>query len=175
MARSEVIINQFDAGTITLKDGTSETPLEVEVLFDNGDISLSGMNAEGSGHTAYKSRRRLVSLRKTDLEFPTGSFSAMASEFTEATTGTVLDMIHGTTGTPFAARVSTTASKGDVMTFDLVLAIEGSDYGGVDSTLTLADCHLTWDFSSGDPNTLSFSFTVYGAITGDLAAFGLSS
>jgi hypothetical protein len=169
MSRSGVILNQFDGGSITLSDGTDPTPLELTVLFDQADFSISGLSDEMTDVTPYQSRRTLHSIRRGALTFPTGSFSVMVSEFSETSVGTLFDLIHGTTGTPFAARVSTTAAKGDVTTFDLTLAVEGTDAGGVDGTLTFEDCHLTWDFSEGDPNTASFSFTVYGQISGDLS------
>lgn len=167
MALSNVVKNQFDSGTIVIEDGTG-TPLSVTVRFDQADFSISGLKQVNRGTTAYQSRATVHSIRHTAREFPTGSFSAMVSEFSESGTGTVLDMIHGTGG--HSARVSTTASSGDVITFDITFTMEGTDFGdSADHTFTLEDCEIAYDFAEGDPNTLSFSFTCYGAVTGDIA------
>lgn len=156
------ILNQFDSGTITFKDGTAVTPLSCTVLFDQGDFSISGLSNELADVSAYQSRRTLHSLRKGARTFPTGSFSAMMSEFSEADDGNVVDLITGKAATPFSARISTTAAKGDVLTLDLVFVLDGE-------TSTLEDCHVMFDFAEGDPTTFSFSYTCYGAITGALA------
>ncbi len=162
MGRSSNIGNQFDSATVKLIDDTPTTPLEVEVLFVNGDISIGGLSAEGTDVSVYQTRRVVHSLRRGARTFPTISFSGMVSEFTEATIGTAHDMIQGTAGTPFAARISTTAAKGDVITLDVELTIDGA-------VTLFEDVHFTYDVSEGDPNSWSWSGTVYGNITGALA------
>jgi hypothetical protein len=72
-------------------------------------------------------------------------------------------------GGPFSGNTSTVS--GEVYTIDIRLTVEGTDYGdSADPTITLSDCYCTIDFSEGDPDTLSVSFTCYGAISGDLTA-----
>lgn len=164
MALSDIIKTQFDAGSIALADGTG-TPLTATLRFDQADFSLSGVGPNLRNVNAYQSRATLHSLRQTDIAFPTGSFSCMLSEFSESGTGTFLDLILGQGA--HSARVSTTSSIGDVMTFDLTFTMEGTDYGdSADHTIIMEDVHIVVDFSEGDPNTLTFNYTVYGDITG---------
>lgn len=169
MAASTVIKNSFGSGSITLQDGTG-SPLEVVVDFDQGDLSLSGMKAALKDTAAYQTRGTLRSVRHTSRTFPTISFSAMMSEFTDASGGTAIDMIMGKTGTPFAARVSTLGANADVMAFKVKIQIEGTDNGdSQDHEIQFDDVELSFDWSEGDPSTFSFSGTVWGAITGDIA------
>ncbi len=167
MALSGAVKNQFDSGTITIKDGTG-TPLELEVRWDNGDLGVQGLVPDLRAHTAYETRGALSSLRKTGRQYPTLSFSAKVGEFSEATTGTLADMIHGTGA--FAARVSTSTAIGDVTTFDVQFDLEGTDLGdGSDHQLIFEDVHLGLDFSEGDPDQFAITGTIYGDIGGDLS------
>jgi len=167
MAASSVIKNQFGAGSITIQDGTG-SPLSVVVDFDNADFSISGLKDQLKDTTTYQSRGTLHSVRHTSRTFPTISFTAMMSEFTDSSGGTAIDMILGQA--PFAARVSTLGANADVMTFKILLGLEGTDFGdSADIAVEFDDVELSVDFTESDPNTLSFSGTVYGAITGDMA------
>ena len=170
MALSGNIKTQFDGGTIVVADGTG-TPLTATARFDNADFSISGLRAALRETTAIQGRGKLRSLRKTSRVFPSGSFSLQLAEFSETTVGTLNDMILGTSGTPFAARVSTTAGIGDVDTFDITFTMEGTDLDdAADHTLVLNDCEITSiDIAEGDPNTVTYSFTMYGDLGGDLA------
>ncbi|MCB9681835.1 MAG: hypothetical protein H6733_10210 [Alphaproteobacteria bacterium] len=164
MALSGIVKTQFDAGALVIEDGTSGTALSVTARFDQANFAVSGVMPSRRNATAYQSRAVLHSLRQTDLSFPTGSFSIMVSEFSEASAGTLVDMIEGTGA--YAARISTTEAKGDMMTFDVTFTQEGTTYGdSADGTITLEDCHLTFDFSEGDPNTITCNFTCYGTVT----------
>ena len=165
MPRSSKIINQFDNSTLVAKDGTAVTPLSVSILFVQGDISITGLSNELADVSVYQTRRQVHSLRKGARTFPTISFSAMVSEFTEDDTGTLFDLITAKAGTPFEDRVSTTAATGDVLTLDLEFTMDGE-------TTVFEDCHIMFDVSEGDPNSASFSATCYGAITGALAIAG---
>jgi hypothetical protein len=70
----------------------------------------------------------------------------------------------------FASAVSTLGSSADVYTLDVVITVEGTNFGdSADATFTMEDCHLQVSWSDGDPATFSISGTCYGAITGDLA------
>lgn len=167
---SGVIKTQFDQGSIAIADGTTPTALSCTVQFDQADLSVSQISPNLRDQAAYSTRGRLRSLRMTDRVYPSGSLSLMMTEFTDGTNGNVLDMLHGTSGTPYASRVSTTTAKGDLMTFDIVITIEGTDLGdSADHTITLEDCHIVPDFAHGDPNTITLNFTMYGAVSGDLS------
>ena len=166
MAASSVIKNQFGAGSITIKDGTG-SPLTVAADFDQGDFSVSGLMANLKESAVYQTRGVVRSVRHTERSFPSISFTALMSEFSDASGGTMLNMIAGTA--PFAARVSTLGASADVITFDVVIVIEGTDLGdSADATLTFEDVALAVDYTGGDPSQFSVSGTVYGGITGDL-------
>ena len=169
MALSTVVKHSFTSGSIIVSDGTG-TPLTVTTQFDQADFSVSGLKDKLKDTTAYQSRGTLHSVRYTSRVFPTLSFSAMVSEFSETSSGTLIDMITGKSGTPYAARVSTLGSTADVMTFDVKLTIEASDFeaGTSDLSLICEDVELSFDFSEGDPDTISISGVVYGNVTGDL-------
>lgn len=168
MALSNIIKTGLDAGTIVLKDGTA-TPLEATLRFDHGNLTISGVEPGQRAVVPIQSRGVLRSLRKGERTFPTGSVTLYVTEFSETGTGTILDLLYGKAGTPYASRVSTTATKGDVMTFDMVLTEEGTDYGdSADHDLTWEDVHFTYDYAQqSEGNTITLNFTVYGSLDGD--------
>lgn len=168
MALSSFIKNNT-MGSITLTDGTPTTPLSITVDFEQGDFTISGLTPNGMREVAhYEVRGLWRSSARTSRIYPTGSFSIMFTEFSEATTGTLLDFILADGA--YASRVSTLGSNYPVFTCDISITIEGTDYGdAADHTLTLEDCAIVVDsFSEGDPNTVSVSFTCLGDISGDL-------
>lgn len=167
MARSSTVKNSND-GTLQVLDGTSGTPLEVSGMIDQGDFTASGLRT--SETEAYEARGVTTSHRKTTRNYPSGSFTVQFKEFSESTVGTLLDLLYGTSGTPFASRVSTGRVPGDVIHFDLKLTVEGTDFGdAADHVLTFQDCELVPDFSEGSPNTLTVNWTCYGDVAGDLS------
>lgn len=168
MARS-TFIKHYEDVSLKLADGTG-TPIELTLLLDTGDISLSGLVDKLRETVAYERKGALQTVRKAARVYPTGSFTCQVSEFSETATGTVLDFLFRTTGTPFAAAVSTLGANAQVFTLDMTITQEGTDFGdAADGTLTLADVDFTVDYSAGEPNTITLNFTVYGAISGDLA------
>lgn len=162
MAASQ-IAKHFTDGTITLKDGTG-TPVTLVVPFSMGDFSISGLNQARRATNVYETRGQLVSLRKGALSFPTGSFSAMIADYSDATNTTVLDFLNKAGS--YSANDSTTEALGDVYTVDILLTVEGTDLGdAADHVITLEDCDCSMDISEGEPNSLSVSFTVYGTVS----------
>lgn len=164
-------VKHFEDLTLAIADGTATTPLSATANLDNGDLSLSGLTPDLREVVAYERKGSLQTLRLGKRVYPTGTFTCQFAEFSESSVGTVLDMIFGTAATPFAARVSTLGANAQVTAFDLTLTVEGTDYGdSADSTLTLNDVVFTSvDWSMGEPASLSLAFTVYGAVSGDLA------
>jgi len=169
MALSSVAKTLYD-GSLGVKDGTG-TPLTCQVRWSQGDFSAAGFKHKLNTVANYQSRGVIVSSRYTERETVTGSFSALVSDFSEATAGTLQDLILGVGA--YSARVSTI--DGDVMAFDMTYTIEATDLGDSDDcTFTMEDCIISWDFGEGDPDTVSFSFECIGAITGDWAIALLS-
>lgn len=162
------IPKNFRDGSVVISDGTAVTPLNVTATFETGDFSIeeAGPGVGGYETSRYLSRGELIGLRKTNKVAASGSMSFTFSEFTLNSTGNVIDMIRGT-GTDFGSRVSTSTALGDVMTFDIVLTIEGTDLGdAADHTATLTDVEVTSiGIAEGDPNTVSLGFTIHGTIT----------
>jgi len=153
----------FRDGVILIEDGTG-TPLAVTVIYENGDFSGSGFMETQTDVTAYLDRGSKYSLRKTNQNFPTFTFTAHMTDISDATDKLLWDIVNKTNA--FSAAVSTDGAAADVYTLNVTLTIEGTDYGdSADHTIVLADCHLTIDVSEGDPNAFSVSGTVYGAVT----------
>lgn len=164
MALSTVVKN-FRDGSLVIKDATAVTPLDVTVTYENGDFSLQGLSEGQKEVTAYQSRGALSSLRYTNQTFPTLSFTAQMTEFSDATNENMLDMVLKQNA--FSAAVSTYSTATDaVFTLNLAFTVEGSDHGdSADHSVTLDDVRCTIDFAEGDPNTFTINGTVYGTIT----------
>lgn len=167
MALSTVVKNMRD-GSLVISDGTG-TPISITVQFDQGDFSITGLKAKLAETTAYETRGLLRSVRHTTRVYPTGSFTCMMADFSEATTGTVADAI--LKNGAFSAAISSDGANADVYKLNLAFTCAGIVHGdAADGTFTMANCECTISFSENDPNSFSIDFTVYGAITGDLAA-----
>lgn len=163
MAASTIVKHLYD-GSLTVEDGTTPTPVSFDLDFSIGDFSLSGLSADQAEVQAYKIRGKVASLRKTSSTEPTGSFSCYLADVSDVTDQTLIDFVlkQGS----FTANESTTKGLGDITTYNLTWEIEGTDLGDVsDHTIKCEDCHITLDLSEGEPNTISFSFTVYGDVT----------
>ena len=162
MPLSSVVKNYRD-GLITLASGGG-SPITLTVQYENGDFSLTGSNQGNYDITKYLDRGDLGSVRKTARSFPTGSFSAHLTELSDATNLTLWDAVNRTGA--FAAAVSTLGANADVYTLNIVLTIEGTQFGdATDHVLTLNDCRCSIDVSEGDPDSFSLSFEVLGTIT----------
>ena len=162
MPLSSVVKNYRD-GLITLASGGG-SPITLTVQYENGDFSLTGSNQGNYDITKYLDRGDLGSVRKTARSFPTGSFSAHLTELSDATNLTLWDAVNRTGA--FAAAVSTLGANADVYTLNIVLTIEGTQFGdATDHILTLNDCRCSIDVSEGDPDSFSISFEVLGTIT----------
>lgn len=160
---ASTIIKHFTDGSLTVKDGTG-TPVTLAIPFTMGDFSISGLNQSLRATNVYETRGVLVGLRKGAKSFPTGSFSCMIADYSDATNQTAIDFLRKTGS--YSANISTTAALGDVYTVDLVFTVEGTDLGdSADHVITLEDCDCSIDISEGEPNTLSVSFTIYGAVS----------
>ena len=166
-ALSTVVKHMYD-GSITLIDGTG-TPLTLTARFSVGDFSSSGLKAKLRGTTAYQARASVTSVRHTAREFPQVSFSCQLAEFSSAATGTIIDFITAKSGSPFSARVSTLGSSAEVFCCDVKLTVEGSNHGdSSDGTFTMEDVEIAFDVAEGEPNSITLSGTVYGAVSGDI-------
>jgi hypothetical protein len=160
MAVSQIIKTKRD-GTITIKDATAITPLEVEVQFENGDLTI---DIPGPTVNAFLDRGEFgdtPSLRFGDDQAITWSFSANLRNLTEAAAAVLMDIVaHG--GTFESDWVSTIGANAEVKTCLLEFLIEGVDHGdGYDHLIALNHSWITGSIAEGDPDTISLSGTSY--------------
>lgn len=165
MAGASTILKNFRDGTITIEDSTGSA-VTIVVAYEEGNFSLSGLQQDLTEVSAYMDRGSLASLRKTNQVFPTWSFTSYVTHMTSGGSGTIsiLEFIKQVDGG--ASLTSGSAAKGDVMTFKVTFAMEGTDFGDSgDHNIVLTENVISVDFSEGDPNTFSVSGTTYGTIT----------
>jgi len=156
------VVKNFRDGTITISDGTTPTPLSLTVQYEAGDFSITGLNQGNTEATTYLDRGDLGSVRLTSRTFPTFSFTAHMTDLSDATNKTLWDAVNKTGA--FATAVSTITGS-DVYGLKVLLTVEGTNFADPsDHVLELNGCHMTLDFSEGDPNSFSLNGTVYGSI-----------
>ena len=95
------------------------------------------------------------------MTFPSVSFSAHATDYSDATEETLPDIIMQQNSK--SAAVSTLGANADVYTLKLTWQI--TEPGGGTHTVVCDDVHCTIDLSEGDPNSFAISGTVYGSVT----------
>lgn len=159
---ASVIIKHLHDGSLTVKDGTG-TPVSLAVPFSVGDFTLTGVQEQQNAVVAYETRGDLHVVRHTTRTYPTGSFSVMLADYSDATNQTLRDFLlrQGSYSTNVG-----TLTPDEVYAVDLVWTVEGTDLGDpADHVATMTDCVCTLDFAEGEPNTLSVSFTMYGSYT----------
>lgn len=162
MAISAVVKN-FRDGKLVFSDATTPTPLTLEVQYEAGDLSFSGITESQTEVTTYLDRGDLGSLRKTNATFVTGQFTA---HFTDMRSAEKTLLALATWTGPFATAVKSLAGS-DVKTYKTaVWTVEGTNFGdAADHVLTANDVHITsCDIAEGDPNSYTISFTIYGAL-----------
>lgn len=162
MAASNIIKHSDDGGSIVLSDGTG-TPLTLTIRWDSADFAVTSLVPDLREVVVYDLRGQIVNIRKGKPAIPSLSFSAMVSDLSESTGGTILDWL--AKRAPFASRVSTSTAIGDVDTCTVTVTFEGTTYGdGADQTIACEKVALSCDFATGGPNKFSISGTVYGDV-----------
>ena len=160
-------VKNFAQGTITLSDGTG-SPVSLILTLDKGTLAIEGLKKVLRETVKYERRGLLHTVSLANRIYPTLSFEAMVSEFSNASAGVVTDFLLGNAA--YSANVSTLGSSHLVFTCKLTFDLEGTDTGGNDSQVVCDDVDFTFNFSEGDPNMFSISGEILGAVTGDLAA-----
>jgi hypothetical protein len=152
-------IKNFTDGALVIKDGTG-SPLSATVQYEEGNLSLSGLRQKMRAVVAYESRGSFSSLRHTNREYVTGSFSAKMTHFASSSTDYSLPDLILKQGSA-ASAISTLGSTADVYTVKLELTVEGTNFGdSADHTVTLNHCACTLEFAEGDPNMFTVNFTL---------------
>lgn len=150
-------------GKITLKDGTSPTPISLVVDYEEGNFSFEQTKAD---RTIIRDRGTIKSVRKGDDQPLTGSFTIYMRQFTSATAGSVLDFINKTGS--YSANVSSSSTVStDEYAVNIVFEVDGDAVGDDDgdTTATFDTCICTASFAEGDPNTITVSFECFNGIT----------
>ena len=168
MAKSTIVKSNVQ-GSLAATDATPVTPLTYVCTFDMGDFTISGL-VEGMREIVTHERKgNICGISYGARVYPTFSFTAKMAQFTDLTSGTLSDFLLRTTGSEYAAAVSTSGT-GRPYTTDWAFQIEGLTVGDdADHNFTMEKVHCTADFSEGDSDTFSVSGTIYGDITGDIA------
>jgi hypothetical protein len=139
-------------GTITIQDNTG-TPLTLTVSFEDGDFAFDEL-AEGYAETVVlKDRGVPYTMRKSDGQTPSFTFTAHATDFTDATEKTLMDACLKKGA--FAAGVSTLGATADVWTLSVKFLADTSAIGGAADSVQFKKCRLSCSFSEGTPGKFS--------------------
>jgi len=144
----------FTDGAFTISDdaGNSAT-----LLLSNGDLSVTGIKADGRATTKSESRGALVGLRKSARAYPQISVTAILSAPLGDFERLALGIIAGFT--------STTADIGDVPTNNFDFSF---DYNAESRDITGDDIELIGlDYTEGDNSSISFTFEINGPMLVD--------
>ena len=152
MAESTIVKVRRD-GEVQFVDG-SGSPKSYTVSYENGNVSFGREKAE---RIVIRDRGAIVGSRKGDDPVLTITFDVHMRSFTTSagTDLTVCDVMDNTGNVatiPWAKK----SSAHEEWNLDLKFTVENTDHGGgADYVVTFSTCIFTWEFSEGDPNTIS--------------------
>ncbi len=156
------VVKHFTDVSVLLSDGTG-TAVTLAIPRLMTGVSVSGIKQSQRGVQAYQTRGSLHTLRLGALEFISGSMQVMLADVSDASAGEMKDFVLKQNA--YSSNVSTRGASAEVYTVDVVITIEGTDHGdSADHTITLSDCHFTFDIEDGEPLVDSYSFTCYGGV-----------
>ena len=148
-------------GQITLKDGTG-SPVTLVVTYEGeGNFTFTDDKSE---RLTIMQRGTIVGCRKQNDVVTTGSFSINFREFSDTSSGSIIDFIMKTGS--YSGNTSTGgAGFSDFYMIDVQIKIEGTDHGDAgDHYATLKKCIVTYDFAEGFPDTVNLNIECYGGI-----------
>jgi hypothetical protein len=143
-------------GVITIKDGAG-TPLSLTVTYEEGDFSFDSIAADQKETTVFKDRGVTYAIRQTEEIDPTISFSAYATDLTDAADVTLFDVLRW--GGAWSAATTTLVGGKAV---DITFATTTTGTGGGTSSITFHGVVLKGGFSEGAPGKFSLTGTCYG-------------
>ena len=152
MAESTIVKVRRD-GEVQFVDG-SGTPKTYTVSYENGNVSFGREKAE---RIVIRDRGAIVGSRKGDDPVLTVTFDVHMRSFT-TTSGTDLTIcdVMDNTGNVATIPWAKKSSAHEEWNLDLKFTVENTDHGGgADYVVTFSTCIFTWEFSEGDPNTIS--------------------
>lgn len=141
----------FTDGVVTISDDNSNS---ATLLMPNGDQSLTGLVPDGRAIEDYQSQGAVVGLRKGERAYPEFTVTAISAAGIEAFKRLALGIT--------ATFTSTSVAIGDYPTFDLDYSY---DYGAETRDITAQDVALVgMDETAGSPNSVSYTFRIYGPL-----------
>ena len=162
MAESTVVKVRRD-GEVQFVDGTG-SPKTYTVSYENGNVSFGREKAE---RIVIRDRGIIVGSRKGDDPVLTITFDVHMRSFT-TTAGTDLTIcdVMDNTGNVATIPWAKVSSAHEEWNLNLKFTVENTDHGGgADYVVTFATCIFTWEFSEGDPNTISVTAECMGGYT----------
>lgn len=155
-------------GVISFTDGDSPVN-SLEISYEEGNFTFDNIAGEAKeDQTVIRDRGTIVTVRKSDQQPITGSFSAYFRQFTSGSAGSILDFI--TKSGSYSGNVSAGSSGAPYVEFYCINIKYNSigNTGGLgddaDSSVTLERCVCTASFSEGDPSSFTVNFTCYGSV-----------
>lgn len=153
--------------TMTLTNGSGDS-LAVLGLMDG--VTLDGLRAKAGTSVPRADvvirdgRGVILTVRQGQQEPTTVKFDVLLPGMTSATKGLVRDFLAYENA--YSAAVGTYSSAaGCPRTVSIAFAIEGTDHGDVDETITVTHIAPTWSFATSmDGNKLSISGPCYGTV-----------
>lgn len=170
MAVNAKPITSNDA-SVTLTDGTSPTPVTLTLTNDTS-VSIEGLTGKDLNEVVAVQRRGgHYGLAHGQRVYPTVTIEYIHNGFVGASSapGTPFEFV--TLQGLYSSNASTTSGgTRSVPTINVTVAIEGTDYGDTDMTITLEDCYLQSHtlLSEGEPSTYSMTLVCTGVVSGDL-------
>lgn len=167
----DAMVHTINTASVTLSDGTG-TPVTLTITNDT-TVTIDGLTGRALNDLLLFQRRgQHFSAQNGQRVYPTVTIEFLHNGFkgNGAAPGTPLEFatFQGT----YSGNTSTTSvgTRG-VKTINIGLSLEGTDYGGTDGSMTLANCALQsiTPYSDGEPSTYSITWVVTGAIGGDLS------
>lgn len=136
--------------------------VELTIPKYQGDFGASGLRESQAELVAYTSQGENHTVRKGPRVDPSGSFTCHFSEFSSIDRDSVIDFVRREG--KYAGNASSPAVCGDAYLIDIDHVIRG-DGTAKDEVVTYSGCGVSCDYSSGDPDSLSVSWTCYGQVT----------
>ena len=144
-------------GSITIEDATA-TPISMTVQYEDGDFQFGPITQGQWSKMIVRDRGVMYGARNTEEQEVSFSFSAHATDFTDATEKTLMDVFRK--AGPWSSGVSTLGASADVWAVTVAFTAEQTDYGaGADSSVTLTYCWADVSFAEGEPGKFSISGT----------------
>ena len=133
----------------------------LEVIYEEGNLSLGNLKHEQMGTTMILDRGAFSALRQTDFEPFSWSFTCNLTDLSDGTDILIMNVCTRTGAC--AADDSAFGVYSDVWGIGIKWTMEGTDHGdSADHTFECTKCTVdSIEISEGDPNTMSFSGSGY--------------